>query len=576
MSEQFNLNNRYQFMGLIGKGRLGDVYRVADNFFRREVALKMLHKETLSNDFQQYFSARYAQQIAMLGKLNNPSIIKAYDFTALNGVPAWTMDLYSGSSYAQYAGQKLSVEQAANLLIPVADALTYAHQYGMVHGNLKPSNILLDSNQKPVLTDFGLAQWLSENGHGYGQFEVSAGIGSPEYLAPEQGQGLMADPRSDVYTLGIIFYEMITGRRPFSAMSPLETMARQISDQLPAPRYYVPNLSQQAEQFLYQATAKDPSQRISTMSEAAMQLRSISAPASAGAAYYPPASYYNNAAPSEDDEDDDDESIGEKLKAAAGNFRNNKSLLYIVIGIVLVLIAVIIFLVISNNNKKIQEMNAAATQEALSIAGTQEAVMAMIEGQRQQTQEAEQLIAAQTQEALDAAAAAAAAQATAAAAVPTAKPVQIPQSPAAAPTAIATANGRFQSQTPADNSNFIMGEAFTVTWVMENTGSTNWAYNFKLVFDGGTNFTAGQITEQIIGKEIWPGGADGISLNCIAPLYSGKYTMSWHVEDLNGATVFSPLTITINAVDGVLTPTPLPTDQQQLLPTATPGIYIAP
>ena len=572
MSEQFNLNNRYQFMGLIGKGRFGDVYRAADNFFRRDVALKMLRKETVTPEFLQYFSMRYAQQVAALGKLNNPSIIKTYDFTTLNGVPAWTMDLYSGTSYNQYAGTKLPVEQAANLLIPVADALTYAHQYGMIHGNLKPSNILLGSNQNPVLTDFGLAQWLSENRHGYGQFEANAGIGSPEYLAPEQGQGMMADPRTDVYTLGIIFYEMITGRKPFSAMSPLETMARQISDQLPSPRYFVPNISQQAEQFLYQATAKNPSQRLSSMSEAAMMLRSISVPSAPGSAYYPPASYYNTAAPNEDEDDDDDESLGDKLKAAAGNFRNNKSLLYIVIALVFVLIAAIVLLVVSNNNKQIQAMNAAATQEAISIAGTQEAVMAMIEGQRQQTQEAEQMIAAQTQEAIEAEAAAAAA---AAAAIPTPDPIQIPVNPMSVPTAVSTAKGRFQSQTPADNTNFIMGEAFTVTWNMENTGSTNWDYNFKLVFDSGTNFTVGQITEKITEAEIWPGGAAGISLPCIAPLYPGTYTMSWHVEDTNGSSVFSPLTITINAVDGVLTPTPGPTPDGYIEPTVPPDIYIA-
>ena len=84
MGEQFNLNNRYQFMGLIGKGKMGDVYRAADNFFRREVALKMVRRETTSPEFLQYFSVRYAQTVGMLGKLNNPSIIKTYDFISLN------------------------------------------------------------------------------------------------------------------------------------------------------------------------------------------------------------------------------------------------------------------------------------------------------------------------------------------------------------------------------------------------------------------------------------------------------------------------------------------------------------
>ena len=199
--------------------------------------------------------------------------------------------------------------------------------------------------------------------------------------------------------------------------------------------------------------------------------------------------------------------------------------------------------------------------------------MAMIEGQRQQTQEAEQMAAAKTQEAIEATATAAAA--TAAAAIPTTDPIQFPVNPMSVPTAVSTAKGRFQSQSPADNTNFIMGQAFTVTWNMENTGSTNWDYNFKLVFDGGTNFTVGQITEKVTEAEIWPGGAAGISLSCIAPMYPGAYTMSWHVEDTNGSTVFSPLTITINAVEGVLTPTPGPTPDGYLAPTAPSDIYIA-
>lgn len=572
MSEQFNLNNRYQFMGLIGKGRLGDVYRAADNFFRRDVALKMLRKETCTPEFLQYFSSRYTQQISMLAKLNQPSIIKAYDFTNLNGIPAWTMDLYSGTSYLQYAGKQMPVEQAANLLIPVADALTYAHQYGIFHGNLKPSNILLNNENTPVLTDFGLVQWLSENGHGYGQFEANAGIGAPEYLAPEQAQGARIDARTDIYSLGIIFYELITGRRPFTAMSPLETMARQVSDQLPSPRYYVPNISQQAEQFLFQATAKNPSQRINSMSEAAMILRSLSNPV-AGGAYYPPASYYNTNAPVEDD-DDDDESFGEKVKAAAKTVKSNKNAKYGFGILGVLLIALIVILIVSGNNKKIAEMNAAATQQAINVAETQNAVVAMIEEQHQQTLQAEQLSLQQTK---DAAAAEALAAAAAAASMPTEVPFMIPTVEQVIPTASSVVSGRFQSQTPADGTKFIMGETFTVTWVWENTGSTNWGEDFKLVFDSGTNFTVGAITERYTNTIIFPGGAAGLSLPCVAPLTPGTYTMYWHVEDSNGNTVpaTANMSIAINAVEGVLTPTPAPTDQYYVAPTETPSLYIA-
>ena len=558
-------------MGLIGKGRIGDVYRTADNFFRREVALKTLHQENAAPDFLQYFSVHYAQQIAILGKLNNPAIIKTYDYTSLNNFPAWTMDLYTGTSYSQYAGSKMPVEQAANLLIPVADALTYAHQYGLIHGNLKPNNILLSSAQTPVLTDFGLAQWLSENRRGYGQFEAAYGIGSPDYLAPEQAQGLPADARTDVYSLGIIFYEMITGHKPFAAMSPMDTMALQVSNQLPSPRYFVPNISQQAEQFLYQATAKNPAQRISSMSEFAMTLRSLSAPAAAGA-YYPPASYYNSEAPMEDDDDDDDEGFMDKVKAAAANFKTNKNAKIIAAAVLALIIILIIFGIISGNNKKIQSLNATQTQIALDNEATNTAQQATMDAGIQQTQEAGRLEFAQTQEAFEATSAAAAI-----AQIPTAEPVLIPTMSSDIPTAVsqATTSGRFQSQTPSDNTNFIVGEAFDVVWTIENTGGSNWNYNFKLVFDSGVNFATGGITEKMIGVEIWPHGAAGITLPCTAPAYTGPAFMQWHVEDDNGNRIYEGLTISINVIDGELTPTPNADATEEPTATSTPEYYEA-
>ncbi len=570
MSEQYNLNNRYQFMGLIGKGRLGDVYRAADNFFRREVALKTLHKEGASPEFIQYFSTRYAQQIAVLAKLNNPAIIKTYDFTTLNNYPAWTMDLYSGTSFSQYAGTKLPVEQAANMLIPVADALTYAHQYGVIHGNLKPNNILFGASQTPVLTDFGLAQWLSDNRHGYGQFEAAYGIGSPEYLAPEQAQGLPVDARTDIYSLGIIFYELITGHKPFSAMTPIDTMALQVSNQIPTPRYYVPNISQQAEQFIYQATAKNPAQRISSMSEFAMTLRSLSSPAASGA-YYPPASYYNNSVPSEDDDDDDDEGLTAKIKTALDSIKTNKNAKIILAAVLALIVALIVIGVITGNNRKIQYMNATQTQAAINLEETQSAIQAAVEAQHQQTKEAEEEQARQTQSAVEAMA-----TANAMAAIPTEETLSIPVTAMDIPTVIPQASGRFQSQSPKDGSKYIMGEAFNVVWTIENTGSSNWNSTYKLVFDSGVNFSTGLVTERNIGVEIWPHGAAGITLPCTAPYYTGDAFMQWHVEDDNGNTVFDKLSIQIKVVDGVLTPTPGgPTEEPTEVPTETPEFYIA-
>ncbi|MBR6089248.1 MAG: hypothetical protein IKP86_04885, partial [Anaerolineaceae bacterium] len=211
-----------------------------------------------------------------------------------------------------------------------------------------------------------------------------------------------------------------------------------------------------------------------------------------------------------------------------------------------------------------------ATQIAFDV--TQTAFIMQIEEQHQQTVQAEQVFQAQTQSALDLAA-----TATAEAFVPTAEPVLIPTMPqAAVPTAASLVTGRFQSQTPADGTSFIMGEAFTVTWVIENTSSMNWGEDFKLVFDGGTNFSTGTVTERYTNTIIYPNGAAGLSIPCTAPWAEGTYTMQWHVEDNNGNVVFPNLTITIKSVYGVLTPTPGPTEEYSAGPIETPGIYEPP
>ena len=218
-------------------------------------------------------------------------------------------------------------------------------------------------------------------------------------------------------------------------------------------------------------------------------------------------------------------------------------------------------------------MNASSTQAAISVEETQSAVMAMIEEQHQQTQEAEQMIQQQTQEA---AAAQAAAAALAAESVMPTQDLIMAQPPAeSVPTASTQAQGRFYSQAPVDGTTLIAGQAFTVTWTWGNTGSTNWDEDFKLVFTGGTNFSAGAITEKYTNSIIYPNGHGDYSLDCVAPLTPGTYTMYWHVVDSNGETipVTENMSISINVVAGELTPTPAPTDEVQyyIAPSETPS-----
>ena len=552
-----NNANRYQFYGMIGQGRIGDVYRAMDTVYQRECAIKLLHKDTLSAEFLQYFNNRFPQDAAAVARLNNAGIIKIYDCTLINGAPAWAMEMLSGNSYQNYCGSPIPENQAAAMLIPVADALAYAHQFNLFHGNLKPSNILVNASNMPVLTDFCQNRWLSENGHGFGNFEAQCGIGSPEYLAPEQAQGAPIDARTDVYSLGIILYELVTGRRPFSAVNPLETMAHQVNDQIPSPRYLIPNCSSNLEQLLYQATAKNPAQRISTMGEFGYALRNLSSSASQ-TGYYPPASYMNANQVVEEDEDNEGES---PIIAKAKKFISVKRNLYISAGILALLIALIVILSVSGANRKKAEAAAATATAEYQGTATQEAIE---QEELRMTEDAEAALELQNVQATNDAmtlllnnSAPTAAPAFDMASIPTVDTVS---------TAIPTASGSsvcgYMEQSPGDGAEFITGQGFTLAYHIQNNGANDWDLNYKLVFVSGTNFGTDGKTESYVNEIIYGNrnGASWISIPCTAPWTPGTYTGYWKLVDAGGNTVegCENLSLSINVVAGELTPTPVP------------------
>jgi serine/threonine protein kinase len=176
---------------------------------------------------------------------------------------------------------------AACMLLPIAKALDYAHQHGMVHRDIKPANILIGEDNEPVISDFGVAKIL-ETERGGTLTPTGVGIGTPEYMSPEQGQGLKVDARSDIYSLGVVFYELVTGTRPYIADTPMAVVLKHVLDPLPRPRQFVPDLPSEVENALFKALAKKPEDRYATMAEfvqvlaglageAALQPRPISA-----------------------------------------------------------------------------------------------------------------------------------------------------------------------------------------------------------------------------------------------------------------------------------------------------------
>ena len=173
------------------------------------------------------------------------------------------MSYIAGGTLKQYLGKPLPYDQAARLLLPISHALEYAHEHNVIHRDVKPANILMTETGEPMLSDFGIAKIL-ELEEGQTLTETGVGIGTPEYMAPEQGSGKV-DERADIYSLGVIFFELVTGRKPYTADTPKAVLIKQGSEPLPRPSSFVDGLPKKVEQVLFKALAKNPEDRYQTM-----------------------------------------------------------------------------------------------------------------------------------------------------------------------------------------------------------------------------------------------------------------------------------------------------------------------
>lgn len=267
---------RYRLEKLLGRGGMAQVYKAWDPNTQRYVAIKVLH-EYLANE--PGFQERFSREGALVASLNHPNVVGVYDFdvatTDTGRVSYMVMPLIEGPSLRQKIedanarGERLPLEEVVRIVDGVASALDYAHARGMVHRDIKPANILFDERGTPLLTDFGLARLVS----GTRLTESGYTGGTPAYMSPEQGRGEAGDPRSDIYALGIILHEMLTGRLPFEADSGPAMIMKHVGEPLPSVRKAVPELPVAVEAVVYRAAAKRSQDRYSSAGELAAELR---------------------------------------------------------------------------------------------------------------------------------------------------------------------------------------------------------------------------------------------------------------------------------------------------------------
>ncbi len=264
---------RYHIIEQLGEGGMATVYKAYDNRLERDVAIKIIRTDQFAPAILDLVLKRFEREAKALAKLTHPNIVHVNDYGEQDGVPYLVIDYLPGGTLKQRLGKPMPWQEAVPLLLPIAGALAYAHSQNVVHRDVKPSNILLTRHGQPMLTDFGIAKILEGDGN-VTLSSTGTGVGTPEYMAPEQWIG-QAGPLADLYSLGVVLYELVTGRKPYTADTPAAIMLKQANDPLPRPREYVPDLPEEVEKILFKALAKKPEDRYQGMSEFTAALEKV-------------------------------------------------------------------------------------------------------------------------------------------------------------------------------------------------------------------------------------------------------------------------------------------------------------
>lgn len=296
---------KYTILRLLGRGGMAEVYLAHHPDLDRPVAIKVIHPQLSDAAFQE----RFHHEARLSASLRHPNIVQVYDFDVIDNQPFMVMEYLEGGTLKERLKQlraqggkgvhgdkgdqlnaptSMPVHEIARLLEPIASALDYAHPKGIVHCDIKPTNILFTSQGEPVLTDFGIAKILSRNAsvkrlpESLPERDVSVKrlpeslvgapeslVGTPAYMSPEQVESRAVDARSDIYSLGAVLYEMATGREPFQSESPTELLRQQLQDAPLAPREINPTLPERVQVAILKALAKNPAERFASAGELA-------------------------------------------------------------------------------------------------------------------------------------------------------------------------------------------------------------------------------------------------------------------------------------------------------------------
>ena len=266
------LGDRYEILEKIGTGGMSDVYKAKDHKLNRFVAVKVLKQEFSENT---NFVSKFRVEAQAAASLMHPNIVNVYDVGEENGVHYIVMELVEGITLKKYIEKKarLSVKEAVSIAIQACMGLEAAHNNHIIHRDIKPQNIIISKEGKVKVTDFGIAKAATSN------TITSNVMGSVHYTSPEQARGGYSDERSDIYSMGITLFEMLTGRVPFNGDTTVAIAIKQIQEPMPSPRDFVPEIPVSVEQIVLKCTQKSPDRRYQSVGALIEDLkRSLVAP----------------------------------------------------------------------------------------------------------------------------------------------------------------------------------------------------------------------------------------------------------------------------------------------------------
>ena len=269
--------NGYEILSQVGQGGMATVFLARQRSMNRNVALKFLPNAFLNDEA---YLQRFEREVRIVSQLEHRNIVPVYDFGEFEDQPYIAMRyMPAGSVEELLAAGPIPLRRVLSIVEQVASALDYAHQNEILHRDLKPSNILLDDGGGVFITDFGIARILGEGGS---NITTQGVVGTPSYMSPEQARGEPLDGRSDIYSLGVMLFELVTGCRPFDSETPYSIAVMHVTMPPPSPRDFDPSVTSAVEGVILRALHKQPEKRYATCGELARALRLAAEPPGCG------------------------------------------------------------------------------------------------------------------------------------------------------------------------------------------------------------------------------------------------------------------------------------------------------